>query len=236
MEKKTLLEHLRALRLTLVVCLASFGVGFLSVFFTLSRKLVDIMTQPLINKGIEIIYTGVAETFSVQLKLSLIVGLLLASPVMFAALWWFVRPGLKAHERKLWFRAVIAAFILFITGIFFAYRYVFFLAVNFFVENGVGMAEPYLAIGTYVDFLVGFLIPFGVVFELPVIIVVLTKLGLVTAEDLKKARKFVIFVVFILAAILTPPDVVSQVMLALPMLVLFEVGIICAKLAKPKER
>ena len=216
MELQPLIVHLRQLRKTVMFCLIAVTLAVIIVFLAL--------------------FTDVAEGFSAQVKLSVIVGIVCASPLVFAAIWLFVRPGLKRKERKKALIYIAVAAVLFVAGVWFAYRYVFFLAVNFFIQTGDVFAEPMLSIGTYINFLLGFLPPFGVMFELPVVIIWLTGLGLVTSAQFKKARKFVILGLFVIAAILTPPDVVSQVMLGMPLLVLYEVDILCAKVVENKKK
>ena len=129
----------------------------------------------------------------------------------------------------------VSALFLFILGVIFAYRFVVFLAVNFFVTMGDSMAMPMFSIGKYVNFLFAFLVPFGIMFELPVLVIWLSRLGLITASQLVRARKFIILTVFTVSAILTPPDVVSQCMLAFPLLVLFEISVLCARILGKKE-
>ena len=234
MECKPLLSHLAALRKTLIVCVLAIFIAFLAVFLLYSKQLVAFVTEPLTNQNIQVVFTGVAEAFSAETKLSLIVGVVIASPVVLTAIWLFVRPALHRKERVFTALILMAAVLLFAAGVFFAYQYVFFLAVNFFVYAGETVASPMIALGTYVNFLFSFLIPFGIMFELPIFVVGLTKLGLVTTKDLKKARKFVFFAIFIVAAILTPPDVVSQLMLGIPMCVLYEVGVVCSWLFRTR--
>ena len=238
MEAMPLLEHLQALRKVLLASMAAILIGFLLVFFLWSSRLVQWVTDPLEREGIQLIYTEVAEAFSAQTRMSLIAGTVLGSliagtvlgsPVVFGSIWWFVRPALHRRERRAALVYLSAALILFILGVMFAYRFVFFLAVNFFVTMGDNMATPMFSLGKYVSFLFAFLVPFGIMFELPVLVVWLSRLGLVTAQQLVRARKFIILAVFTVAAVLTPPDVVSQCMLALPLLVLFEVSVLCAR-------
>ena len=182
------------------------------------------------------IYTEVSEAFGAQTKLSLIAGVVLASPVIFAAVWWFVRPALTPKERVSALGYLLTAMFLFFIGVLFAYRFVFFLAVNFFVTMGDDMAVPMFSLGKYIDFLFAFLVPFGIMFELPVVVIWLAKLGLITASQLKRARKYCILVIFTIAAILTPPDVVSQCMLAFPLLALFEISVLCAGVFGSKDK
>ena len=148
------------------------------------------------GQGVQVIYTEVSEAFGAQTKLSLIAGVVLASPVIFAAVWWFVRPALTPKERVSALGYLMTAMFLFFFGVLFAYRFVFFLAVNFFVTMGDAMAVPMFSLGKYIDFLFAFLVPFGIMFELPVVVIWLAKLGLITASQLKRARKYCILVIF----------------------------------------
>lgn len=228
LEAMPLLEHLQALRKVLIVSAAAVVIGFLLVFFLWSSRLVQWVSKPLTDSGIQLIYTEVAEAFSAQTRLSLIAGAVLGSPVVFGSIWWFVRPALHRRERTAALAYLLTALFLFILGVVFAYKFVFFLAVNFFVTMGDGMAAPMFSLGKYVSFLFAFLVPFGIMFELPVLVVWLSRLGLISAKQLAGARKFIILAVFTVAAVLTPPDVVSQCMLAGPLLVLFEISVVCA--------
>ncbi|MBQ6393570.1 MAG: twin-arginine translocase subunit TatC [Eubacterium sp.] len=235
MEAKPLVYHLRALRRTIIFCLLAVVAAVLLVFFLGSPFLIRHVTQPILDKGIKVIYTEVSEGFSTQIKVSLIAGIVLSSPLMFVAIWLFVRPGLHRKERFVALIYLSLSAVLFVVGVFFAYRYVFFLAVNFFVQSGNQFAQPMLSLGTYINFLVGFLPPFGIMFQLPILIVWLSRLGLVNTKQLRRVRKYVILAIFTIAAVLTPPDVISQVMLGAPLLLLYEVGIVCSIFAKPKN-
>jgi sec-independent protein translocase protein TatC len=230
MEAQPLIVHLMALRRVLILCIAAVITGFLIVFFLWGSRLVQWVSAPLEQEGIRLIYTEVSEAFGAQTKMSLIAGTVLGSPVIFGAVWWFVRPALHRHERVSALIYLSSALVLFVLGVVFAYRFVFFLAVNFFVTMGEGMASPMFSLGKYVDFLFAFLVPFGIMFELPVLVVWLSRLGLITASQLVRARKFIILAVFTVSAVLTPPDVVSQCMLALPLLVLFEFSVVCCRI------
>lgn len=236
MESKPLLYHLAALRRTLIICILGIFSAFLVVFLLFSEQLVAFVTQPLTNQNIQVVFTGVAEAFAAETKLSLIVGVVIASPVVFAAIWLFIRPALHRKERVYTAIVVLLAAVLFTVGVYFAYQYVFFLAVNFLVVAGEEIANPMITLGTYVSFLFSFLLPFGFMFELPILVVGLTKLGLVSTKDLRKMRKYVIFAIFIVAAVLTPPDVVSQIMLGIPMCALYEIGVLCSWLFRPRNR
>ena len=228
MEAQPLIVHLMALRKVIIICLAA--------VFGFSSRLVQYVSDPLAGQGVQVIYTEVSEAFGAQTKLSLIAGVVLASPVIFAAVWWFVRPALTPGERRSALGYLLTAMFLFLIGVLFAYRFVFFLAVNFFVTMGDAMAVPMFSLGKYIDFLFAFLVPFGIMFELPVVVIWLAKLGLITASQLKRARKYCVLVIFTIAAILTPPDVVSQCMLAFPLLALFEISVLCAGVFGSKDK
>lgn len=235
MESQTLLAHLNELRKMLMIIAAAVGAAFVLLLFCFGERLLDLVVAPIREMGIQVVFTDMAEAFAAQAKLSLLAAVILVSPVIFFAVWWFVRPALSKKERRQALIYLGIAVLLFVTGVLFAYRFVFFLAVNFFVSAGSGVAMPMMTIGKYISFLFGFLVPFGVMFELPVVVVWLTKLGFIDADTLRKGRRFFIVGIFVAAAILTPPDVVSQIMLAVPLLGLFEVSVICAKVVERRS-
>lgn len=236
LETKPLLDHLKDLRRMLLFSLAVIAGCFLVIFLLYSKQLVQWISQPILDMNIDIIYTEVSEAFTSQLKLSFIAGAVAASPVVFFALWRFIRPALYREERLAFSLLIIVALFLFVLGVVFAYLMVFRLAVNFFIVSGEDVATPMLSLEKYVSFLFAFLLPFGVMFETPVVVAVLAKLGVVDAKMLSKARKFIIFGIFVVAAVLTPPDVISQCMLALPLLVLFEISIILCRFIRPRQK
>ena len=236
LEAKPLLDHLRDLRRLLFFCLAVILVCFLVIFTLFSKDLVQWISQPIVDMSIDIIYIDVSEAFTSQLKLAFIAGAVAASPAVFIAIWLFVRPALYKNERLAFGCMAVFALLLFIAGVVFAYFMVFRLAINFFIVSGENIATPMVSLERYVSFLFSFLLPFGVMFETPIVVIALTRIGLVNARMLGKARKFIILGVFIVAAILTPPDVISQVLLALPLLVLFEISIILSRFVRPRKK
>lgn len=235
LERKTILEHLMDLRRTLLFSLILIVVLFLVISTVMSKQLVQWIIQPIKDMGISIIYTNVSEAFTSQLLLSIIASCIVASPFIFVALWLFIRPALYKKER-LWFGMLfIAGLIMFAVGVVFAYLVVFRLAINFFIVSGEDIAKPMLSLEKYVHFLFAFLVPFGIMFQTPIVVAVLTKLGIVNANMLSKVRKYLILLIFVIAAVLTPPDVVSQVLLALPLLVLYEISIIISRFISPRR-
>ena len=235
LEAKPLMDHLKDLRKLLIFSMSIIGVFFLVLFMTYSKQLVQWVSEPILEMNLEIIYTEVAEAFTSQMKLSFIAGTVLASPFVFFAIWRFIRPALYREERLAFGLLVITALFLFVLGVVFAYLMVFRLAVNFFIVSGEDVATPMIALEKYVSFLFSFLIPFGIMFETPVVVVVLAKLGVVDAKMLSKARKFIVLGVFTVAAVLTPPDVVSQCMLGFPLLILFEISILLCRFIRPRK-
>ena len=229
-----LISHLMALRRLLVACLIAIVAGFVVSFYVLCEPLLDFITAPIEARGVQIIYTAVSEALTTQIKVSLVVGVILVSPFIFYQLWSFIKPALYDNEIRLFRGLFFLALGLFLLGIVFCYRFVYELAINFFLVAGENLATPMLSIDKYVGFLFSFVLPFGVVFELPIAIFMATRMGWVTYEKLRTWRKFVFFGIFVFAAILTPPDIVSQVMLGVPMYLLFEVGVQVSRFTKKR--
>lgn len=169
-------------------------------------------------------------------KVALLAGMIIASPVVIWEIWGFIKPALYPQEKRKFRLLFVLALLLFLTGVVFCYFAVYSLAVDFFLVAGDSLATPMLSIDKYVSFLFGFLVPFGVAFQLPVVLYLTTRVGLTTPDMLRSKRKYVILAIFVLAAILTPPDVVSQVALGLPMCGLYEIGILVSRCTKARER
>lgn len=233
---QVLMGHLLALRNVLVICAGAIAVLFVLVFYFGIDWLMGLIIQPIEQRGIQIIYTAMSEAMMVKMKVALIAAVVLASPVIIWQIWGFLKPGLYPHERKIFRILFFVALLLFLTGVAFCYSAVYMLALDFFIVMGENLAMPMLSIDKYVGFLFGFVIPFGVAFELPVALYMTTRMGITNYKMLAGKRKFVILAIAVFAAILTPPDVVSQLMLALPMWLLFEIGIGVSRFVKPRER
>lgn len=231
----SILEHVMALRKMLIRCVIAVAISFVAAFYLVCTPLMEFITEPIRQRGVEIIFTTVSESLTTQLKLSLLAGAVIVSPFIFYQIWAFVKPALYEDEIRAFRPLFFVALFLFIAGVLFCYWCVYELAIDFFLVAGENMAKPMLSIDRYVSFLLGFLLPFGVVFELPVAIYMATRKGLVTHQKLASSRKYVCFVIFLLAAILTPPDVVSQIMLGLPMYLLYEISVQIARFVKPSR-
>ena len=231
-EVQPLLYHLMALRKLLTACVIAVLVGFVASFYFLCEPLMRFITSPIEARGVSIIYTAVSEALTTQIKVSLVAGIVVVSPFLFYQIWAFIKPALYDNEIRVFRLLFGVALILFLLGVTFCYRYVYGLALNFFLVAGEDLATPMLSIDKYVGFLFSFILPFGVVFELPIAIYMATRMGWVNYQKLASWRKFVFFGIFIMAAILTPPDVISQVMLGVPMYLLFELGVQVSRFTK----
>jgi sec-independent protein translocase protein TatC len=180
----------------------------------------------------KLVFLSPAEGFWMNMKIAMVAALILALPVIFQQLWSFVSPGLHAKEKKYFVPFVLVATGLFLVGAAFCFFIVLPFAMEFLLTYKVGdFMMPMLSVGQYVDFCLKFILAFGAVFELPVIIIFLTKMGFVTPKTLARHRKYAILVAFIVAAILTPtPDAFNQTLMAVPMIVLYEVGILMSRI------
>lgn len=231
-----LLVHLMALRRVLIVSAAAVAIAFVLVFYVAIEKLMAWIIGPIADRGIEIIYTAMSEALVTKFKVAIVAAIILASPVIIWQVWSFIKPALYPKEKKTFRGLFLVALLLFLLGVAFCYLAVYTLAVDFFLVAGDNLATPMLSIDKYVSFLFGFIVPFGLAFQLPVALYLTTRMGLTDYKMLASKRKFVILGIFVLAAVLTPPDVVSQVALGLPMILLYEVGIQACRLTKAKER
>lgn len=234
--QQTVGEHLIALRKILLRSAAAIGIAFLVVFYLAIDHLMGFITGPIVERGITVIYTEMSAALMTKLKVAFIAGIVVACPYVFWQIWTFIKPALYAHEKRAFRLTFAATVFLFLLGVVFCYAAVYFLAVDFFLIAGEDLATPMLAIDKYVSFLFGFVVPFGLAFELPVALYITTKMGLTNHQMLASKRKFVILAVVVIAAFLTPPDVVSQIMLSIPILLLFEISLLICKVVKPREQ
>ena len=230
-----LISHLMALRKLLVACAIAILAGFVLSFYLLCNLLMDFITSPISSRGITLIYTAVSEAMTTKLKVSLISGIVVVSPFIFYQIWSFIKPALYENEIRTFRVLFFLGLFMFLLGVVFCYRYVYELALNFFIIAGEDLATPMLSIDKYVGFLFSFVLPFGVVFELPIAVYMGTRLGWVDHAKLSHCRKYVFFGIFVLAAILTPPDVVSQIMLGVPIYILYEVGVLVSRFTKNRR-
>jgi sec-independent protein translocase protein TatC len=233
----TLMEHLEELRQRLTRAAIAVGVGFLAAY-GFKEQLYSYLTIPLkaaMPPGAKLIYTAPAEAFFTYLKVAFLAGVVGASPVIFYQLWKFVSPGLYAHERRNIWPFVIFSSTLFISGAIFCYTIVFPYAFQFFMSFATDDITPMLKLNEYLSFTSMLLFAFGVVFEMPLILIFLGRLGVVTAQGLRKQRKYAILIMFVAAAIFTPPDVVSQILMAVPLMILYEISVFMVALSQKKK-
>ena len=229
-DKMPFMEHLGELRVRIVRTLIGVVVGLL-VAFPLSQWIVDWLARPIKATGNTLVFLAVTEAFWVQMKVALIAGVFIASPVVLWQVWAFVSPGLHKHERKYAVPFVLVGSLLFMGGGAFALKVIIPYAVGFMLSYGRPGLQPMISIGSYVDFVLKFTLAFGAVFELPLAITLAARMGVVTPQVLAKNRKYAILGAFIAAAVLTPtPDAFNQTLMAGPLIILYEVGIICARI------
>ncbi len=235
-DKQTLLEHFAALRQTILISVVAVGIASLGCF-SYNEQLLSIVTYPLRSINQPLIVTAVTEAFFVKLQLSFLAGFIIAFPIVAWAFWRFFKPALYPHERKYIYILFPVTILLFAAGVLFSYFGILPLVLKFFVYIAGENLETLYKVDQYVSFVMSFSIPFGLVFELPVFTFFGTKIGFVKPQFLTKNRKYAILVIVILAGVLTPgPDPISQVMMAVPVYMLFEISILVAKLAKPRKQ
>lgn len=224
----TFLGHLQELRMRLTRCLIAAFVGLLACY-GFSEQLFQKLMEPLVTllepAGGSLIYTGLPEAFFTHLKVAAVAGLFAASPYIFYQLWMFVAPGLYEGERKWIVPIAVCSAACFVTGALFGYYVVFPFGFQFFLGYATDFIRPMPSVKEYFSFATGMLFAFGLIFELPLFMLFLASLGIVTSKGLRKYRKYAMLGSFVVAAILTPPDVVSQILMAGPLCLLYEVGI-----------
>lgn len=235
-DKQGLLEHIADLRKAILISVAAVGIASL-ICFSYNEQLLRVVTLPLRSINQQLIVTGVTEAFFVKLQLSFLAGFIIAFPIVAWAFWGFFKPALYPHERKYIYILFPITIILFATGVLFSYFAILPLVLQFFVYIAGENLTTMFKVDQYVSFVMSFTIPFGLVFELPVITFFLTKMGILKTQMLSKNRKYAILAIVILASILTPgPDPISQIMMAVPVYILYEVSIVVSKFAKPHQK
>jgi sec-independent protein translocase protein TatC len=226
-------SHLIELRDRLIRACIAIGICFgVLVLWPGPAGLYDLLAQPLVAhlpKGGTLIATSVISPFLVPLKITLMAAFLLALPVVLYQVWAFVAPGLYAHEKKLVLPLVVSSTLLFFLGVAFCYFFVFGRVFTFIQSFAPKSVSAMPDIEAYLSFVMTMFIAFGAAFEVPVVVVVLARVGFVSVAKLKEFRAYFVVLAFIIAAVLTPPDVVSQLSLAIPMVLLYEIGILAAQ-------
>lgn len=230
----TLLEHLDELRKRLtIIAIVNFAVAVL--LFGKTEEIMEYLLN--VNPGLELVYLAPSELLTVYIKLAFILAIVLCSPVTIYQIWAFVEQGLYKREKIYIAISLCFAVVLFIVGVVFCYALVLPTTLDFFIRIAIEEVSSNISIDSYVSFVNTMLLSFGCIFELPVVVFLLTKLGVLKPELLKKNRGIIIVVIFIIAAFITPPDVISQIMLGVPMMLLMELSIwICTIVDKLNQK
>lgn len=230
--------HLIELRKCLVVSVVALFVCFL-LCFGFWEIILEFMTRPLkdaLPSGSNIIFTNVIEPFFTAMKVAFFAGLILAMPIIFWQFWLFIAPGLYENEKVFVIPFVLTASIMFLSGAAFCYYLVVPVGFAFLINFGGQLFTALPSIGEYVGFFTKLIVAFGISFELPVITFFLAKIGLITDESLKGFFRYAIVGIFIFAAVMTPPDIFSQIMLAIPLVGLYALSIFIAKIVNPAQK
>ena len=228
--KMPFMEHLGELRTRIMRSLIALLIG-LAIAFPFSQTVVDWLARPIQKSGNTLVFLAVTEAFWVQMKVALFLGLFIAAPAILWQVWRFVEPGLHRHEKKYAMPFVIIGSLLFIGGGAFSLLVVTPNAIAFLLSYARPGLQPMISIGNYVDFLVKFTLAFGAVFEVPLAMTLVARMGLVSPRAFAKNRKYAILGAFIAGAILTPtPDMVNQSLMAGPIILLYEIGIVAARI------
>lgn len=222
--------HLDELRTRLMLSIAAVTAGGLLAYF-FSEKILQILLQPIQTTGSPVYFLSPADAFIIKIKIALFAGAILASPVVISQIWLFVVPALHEKEKGMIFPWIAATSLLFFAGISFCFFGVVPVALKFLMGFQTDFLRPMISITSYVDFLWNLSLAFGIAFNLPVVVIILSSLGIVTTKTLAQYRKHAIVLIFILAAVITPtPDMATQILLGVPLIFLYELGILGARL------
>jgi len=236
----TLMEHLDELRSCLVWAALAITIGSV-LAYSYVTPLFDILAASYRETfpGEKLIGTGPAEAFILKIKVAIFAGVLLSSPIVFLQLWRFIAPGLYPHERRFALPFVASTTLLFCAGVWFCHRFVLPVAFSFFYGEyqSIGVS-PNVRVTEHLSFVIQALLAFGAVFELPVLAYFLGRFGIVTSTVMVSGARYAVVVIFVISAVLTPPDVISQFLMAIPMLVLYAISIVVVRLTEqsPEER
>mgnify|MGYP000872147248 CR=1 FL=1 len=226
----SLVDHLAELRKRIMIIVGTLVLGIV-VGFYYSPLLVEYVMR--IPGELVFLYPG--EAFIVHLTVALVAGIVVDLPIILYQVIRFLVPGLMEREIRALFLGLPFSLGLFALGAVFAYKAILPIAYRFFMGFGTEQLAPLISIGNYVSFVLGLVVPFGVVFQLPLVVLLLAGVGILHPDTLARYRKYIILLIFIVAAVLTPPDIVSQVLMALPMLVLYEVSILLCRIVFRKK-
>ena len=228
-DRMPFMEHLGELRVRIMRAMYGLLAGTV-IALPFSERIVDWLARPITRLGYELVFTAPAEAFWVQMKVGLIAGVFVAAPVILWQVWAFIAPGLHGHEKKYAVPFVLIGSVMFLAGGAFSLFVVTPYALTFLLSYARPGLKPMITIQNHIDFLLKFTLAFGAVFELPLALTLLARMGVVNARMLAKNRKYAILGAFVAGAVLTPtPDAFNQAMMAGPLIILYEVGIVCAR-------
>jgi sec-independent protein translocase protein TatC len=250
--KLPLTEHLTELRKRILISVAVLGIAFLFIF-NYSEELFNILTFPLKSEmkfnftkpflhmkektPVSLVFLAPAEAFWMHMKVSFVASFIISLPVIFFQIWKFVSPGLLSNEKKYLIPFLVSSTTLFLAGALFCFVIILPFAMTFLLGYKTGSLTPMISVGSYIDFCMKFILAFGAIFELPLVIIFLAKFGIVSPEGLAKNRKYAILFSFIAAAVLTPtPDAFNQVLMAVPIIILYEIGILLSVIIYRKKK
>jgi sec-independent protein translocase protein TatC len=240
-DQESFISHLVELRQRLVRAVGAVLAIFVVLFiYPGSGFIYDLLALPLMNalpEGSKMIATGVITPFMVPVKVTALIGFMVALPYVLYQAWAFVAPGLYEHEKKLALPLIVASTVLFFLGVAFCYFFVFGKVFAFIHDFAPKSITPAPDIEAYFSFVITMFLAFGITFEIPIVVIVLVRMGIVSVEKLREARPYVVVGAFVVAAVVTPPDVLSQFMLAVPMCLLYEAGLFLSRFiaVRPKE-
>ncbi len=229
-DRMPFMEHLGELRVRIMRAMYGLLAGTV-IALPFSERIVDWLARPITRLGYELVFTAPAEAFWVQMKVGLIAGVFIAAPVILWQVWAFIAPGLHGHEKKYAVPFVLIGSVMFLAGGAFSLFVVTPYALTFLLGYARPGLKPMITIQNHIDFLLKFTLAFGAVFELPLALTLLARMGVVNARMLARNRKYAILGAFVAGAILTPtPDAFNQALMAGPLIILYEVGIVCARI------
>ena len=231
-------EHLEELRRRLIICLIALGGGF-GVSYIFSKRIYEFLAKPLTDllpEQSSMIFTGLTEAFLTYIKVSLLAGLFLASPVILFQIWKFIAPGLYPNEKRYAIPFVFFSTIFFVGGGLFGYYLVFPWGFRFLIGFASDSIRAMPSMREFLSLSAKLVIAFGVIFELPVFSLFLARIGVISAESMARFRKYAILIIFVAAAAITPPDIITQLMMAGPLIVLYELSILVARIFQRRDR
>lgn len=226
----TLVEHLTELRTRLLISIGAVLL-FSIVGYVYAEETINFLARPV---G-DLVFLSPAEAFFTHLKVAVLSGFMLALPLIFYQFWRFLLPALKQNEKKFLVILIPSSLVLFVFGVSFCLYVVVPIGIRFFMGFATEELIPMISLNEYVSFLTRLVIPFGLVFELPLVMGLLVRLRIITPQQIARARKYILVIIFIVGAILTPPDIISQILMALPLILLFEGSLIISRLIAPKD-